>query len=166
MDKKIKTSLLGKIFHHGLTIILISVGTIFISRSFSEPPYPTPATLSPTGLMAIGLTIVLLSIPTYIWLENKLRFERIQVNLDQVMIIKILKRTAKLNDWYLDKDFSTDNRRLEFTKINTPGTSNKIVIELNDKEIFINARGNYPTDKKIIKSIRTALTVEQQRTKV
>ncbi len=112
--------------------------------------------------MAIGLTIVLLSIPTYIWLENKLRFERIQVNLDQVMIIKILKRTAKLNDWYLDKDFSTDDRRIEFTKINTPGTSNKIVIELNDKEIFINARGNYPTDKKIIKSIRTALTVEQQ----
>jgi hypothetical protein len=70
MDKKIKPSLLEKFFHHGLTIILITVGAIIILRSFREPPYPTPATLSPNGQMAIGLIIFLMSIPTYIWLEK------------------------------------------------------------------------------------------------
>jgi len=53
-----------------------------------------------------------------------------------------------------------ETKRIEFIKSNLFGTSNDIVLELEDNKVLISARGNYPTDEKIIDKLRTALKMK------
>jgi hypothetical protein len=124
-----------------------------------HPPNPAPATMSPKSIIIMGLVFLGLSIVTFVWLESKLTFEKIEIRFDHPTAIKIILETAKRNDWFVDNEIALTAKRIELTKLNTiSATPNEIVVELADKFVFVNARGNYPTDKKIIKKLRTALT--------
>jgi hypothetical protein len=157
-DKKFELSFWNRTWHHWPTILFLVMGLLMFYISTIKPPNPTPATMSPKSIINFGLVLCGLAIVTFIWLEGKLKFDKIEIGFDRQTAIKIVLATADKNRWFVDNDISPDTKRIELTKLNPWGaTPNEIVIEFGDKYVLVNARGNYPTDRKIIIKLRTAL---------
>jgi hypothetical protein len=157
--RRLELSIWQRIWHHWPTITFGTIGLLMFYISTIHPPNPTPATMSPKSIIIFGLVLIGLSIATFVWLESKLNLEKIEIKFDNQTAIRIILDTAKRNDWFVDSKPPLTTKRIELTKLNSVGaTPNEIVVELVDNFVFVNARGNYPTDKKIIKKLRTALT--------
>lgn len=159
IDKKVELSFWNRTWHHWPTIMFLFIGLLMFHISTVKPSNPTHATMSPKSIIIFGLILCGLAIVIFIWLENKLRFDKIEIGFDRQTAIKIILTTADKNRWFVNNDIVPDSKRIELTKLNPwSATSNEIVIELGDKYVLVNARGNYPTDRKIIKKLRAALT--------
>ena len=162
MDKRLELGLWRKVEHHTLTVIFVIIGLGFFVTSIIEFQNPTPATMTLIVLVIAGLVTMTCAIVTYFWLESKLKFSVTKLTLDYLTTVDVIIETAKRNKWILMKDFSPPDNRLEFMTLNYIGTSSEIVIEIEENHILINARGQYPTDKKIIETIKNALRLRGQ----
>jgi hypothetical protein len=116
--------------------------------------------MSPLSLIVTGLGFWGLCVIFYFWLERKLVYELIEITFDKLTALEVIIETAKNNDWAPMTSLTLETKRLEFNKSNLFGTPNDIVIELEDNKVLITARGNYPTDEKIIDKLRTALKMK------
>lgn len=159
MDRRLELNFWSRLGHHFLTIFLTILGLMFLYFSINQPT-DDPLAVSPINLLITAAVLFGLSTLTYFWLENKLKFAVIETKLDYLTLTEVILKTAKTNEWIPTRDFSPPDKRLEFITSRPFGTQNKIMIDLDDKHVFVNARGNYPTDEKIVEKIRTALTMK------
>ena len=155
-SKRVAISNLDRVLHHILTIILLTIGLLMFYLSTIQPSNPTSATMSPKSILVIGFISLGLSILCFIWLESKLAFKQINISVDHPTAVNIVLETAKKNGWLVQ---TSNDQRMELTSPNNLGaTPNQITIEFYEGFVLVNARGNYPTDKKIIKTLKAALT--------
>jgi hypothetical protein len=161
MNKRLKLKFWDRVWHQFFTIVLAVIGLFFLVISYYQPTENvSPATMSPESLVITGLGLFGLATLTYFWLETKLNFATIDITFDRQTAIEVIIETAKKNEWLLKKELTLDSKIVELIKSNLFATPNDIVIKLEDKTILINARGNYPTDQKIVDKIITALRMK------
>jgi uncharacterized membrane protein SirB2 len=157
-NRRLELNTWNRILHHLLTIGLFAMGLLMFYLSTIQPTNPTPAALSTKSIMMVGVVWVVLSIICFFWLESKLIFHRIETRFDHATAIGIILETARKNKWHVNENVSFEAKRLKLTKFNNwRATTNEITIELTENFVFVNARGNYPTDRKIVKKLRTVL---------
>lgn len=161
MNRRLDLGLWQRVALHFPTIACIVLGLVFLIISYFQPTENvSPATMSPISLIVTALGLFGLSAIFYFWLDKKLIFEPIEISFDKLTALEVIIETAKKDDWTAMTSLTLEAKRLEFTKTNLFGTSNDIVLELEDNKVLISARGNYPTDEKIIDKLRTALKMK------
>ena len=161
MSRRLELGFWQRVVHHILTILCIVLGLFFLIISYFQPTENvSPATMSPLSLIVTGLGLFGLSIIFYFWLEKKLIFEPIELSFDKLTALEVIIETAKKNDWVPMTSLTLEDKRLEFITNSLFGTPNDIVIEIEEDKVLISARGNYPTDEKIIDKLRTALKMK------
>jgi len=161
MNRRLELGFWQRVAHHMLTIICFVLGLFFLIISYFQPTENvSPSTMSPLSLIITGLGFLGLCVIFYFWLERKLVYELIEITFDKLTALEVIIETAKNNDWAPMTSLTLETKRLEFNKSNLFGTPNDIVIELEDNKVLITARGNYPTDEKIIDKLRTALKMK------
>lgn len=146
IEKKLDLNFFQKLWHHFPTSLFIFVGG-FLHYEWTQHPEQ--------GLLISFIISYTLTIPAYFYIESKLNFIAISISIDRQEFIKRLFQKAEKNRWGQVSDYNEDTKRLEFRKSYSGHSYSDITIDIEDKIIYLNVRGAYPVDKKIINEIKS-----------
>lgn len=157
-DKRLELNFWGKLWHHALTLIFICGGGLFTYGYFQQPNNLPPPAVSRTGLLGTSIVFYGMALLVYFYLEAKLKFICLPISINKKEFIERLFEIAKKNKWAIPTDVDLNSTRLEFTKLHVGSTNSDITVDIEKDFIYLNVRGRYPIDKKIIKEIKSILT--------
>lgn len=169
INRRLELDFWSRIVFHIVTITFAICGVMMFCFGLISNPENLDSNLIH---MTVGtLLFFALSTGMYFWLESKLVFSVLEFNISYLDAVEAIIEVAKNERWIPCTDFSPPDTRMEFRKFNYFGNNNDIVILFEKNCVLVNARGSYPTDKKIVDKIRKALRlkhheIEHRKSKV
>lgn len=131
---------------------------MFFWFSTIRPPKPTAATMGPGSLMTIGLILLLFTFITFIYLEKKLKFRKLNLSVDPLVFFNALFQIADKKKWIPGKDgYNLDEKYFEFTQLNWVGMNDEITVVISDSDYFINIRGRHFHSDKLMTNLEFLL---------
>lgn len=157
IEKRLELNFWEKLWHHAPTSIFIFGGGCFTYVYLNQPDnLPAPAAPR-TGLIITAIVFYAIALLIYLYLEKRLKFVHFPISIDKTEFIDRLLRKAEVEKWILTSEHCANPKRLEFRKLYFGSSYSDITVDIEDKIIFVNVRGRYPIDKKILTEIKSIL---------